>query len=153
MLGGNTMLFLEMKRRLFTKHVLFSILAILVIVIGLNFIIINDQENMDPGLQEEAVYEGDITEEKLFLSLKKVRDEKSEDRRYNSQVFVISGLVNNYPGVLYTESKIENYPDKYATEFYQCWRNKFKVLLKRLPTKEQQPALKKLNEEKTPFTL
>ncbi|MDD3840410.1 MAG: hypothetical protein PHP06_07515 [Clostridia bacterium] len=145
------MLFLEMKRRLCTKYVLFSIMGILIITIGLNFIIVDDIKDITPSLQEDAVYEGDIKEENLFASLKKVRDEKSEDRRYSSQVFIISGLVNNYPGVLYTENKIEDYPDKYAKEFYQCWRNKFEVLLKRLPTKEQQTALTKLNKVKIPF--
>lgn len=145
------MLLLEMERRLCTKYVLFSILGILIITIGLNLIIVSDQKDITPSLQEEAVYEGDIKEENLLLALRKVRDEKSEDRRYSSQVFIINSLMNNYPGFLYTENKIEDYPDKYATEFYQCWRNKFEVLLKRLPIKEQQTALTKLNEVKTPF--
>lgn len=150
------MLLLEMKRRLCTKYVLFSILGILIITIGLNLIIVSDQKDIGPSLQEslqeEAVYEGDIKEENLLLALKKVRDEKSEDFRYKSQVFIVGGLVNNYSGVLYTEDRIEDYPDEYAAEFYQCWRDKFKFLIeKKLPTKEQQTALNKLNGVKIPF--
>ena len=145
------MLFLEMKRRLCSKYTLFSVIGILIITIGLNIIIITDQKDIAVSLQEEAVYEGDIKEENLLLSLKKVRDEKSEDRRYTSQAFIISGLTHNYPGILYTENKIEDYPDKYAAEFYQCWRNKFEVLLKRPPSKDQKSALTKLNEVKIPF--
>lgn len=145
------MLLLEMKRQLCTRYVLFSILGVLVITIGLNLVIVSDQKDIAVSLQEEAVYEGDIKEENLLLSLKKVRDEKSEDRRYTSQAFIVGGLTHNYPGVLYTENKIKDYPDKYAAEFYQCWRNKFEVLLKRLPSKEQKSALTKLNEVKIPF--
>lgn len=145
------MLLLEMKRQLCTKNVLLSLLGIVIITIGLNLIIVNDQKDIAPSLEEEAVYEGDIKEENLLLALEKVRDEKFEDRRYTSQVFIVGGLVNNYPGVLYTENKIENYPDEYAAEFYQCWRNKFEVLIERLPAKEQQTALMKLNEVNTPF--
>ena len=150
--GGRKMLLLEMKRRLCTRYVLFSLLGVLIITIGLNLIIVSHQNGIVHSLQEEAVYEGDIKEENLFLALRKVRDEKSGDRRYSSQVFIIGGLVNNYPGVLYTERKVEDYPDKYANEFYQCWRNKFEFLIKRnLPIKEQQTALTKLHEVKTPF--
>ena len=146
------MLLLEMKRRLCTKYVLFSIQGILIITIGLNLIIVSDQKDITPSLQEDAIYEGDITEENLLLALRKVRDEKLEDRRYSSQVFIINSLVNNYPGFLYTENKIKNYPDEYAAEFYQCWRNKFEFLIKKkLPVKKQQTALTKLNEVKTPF--
>lgn len=152
MLGGRKVLLLEMKRQLCTKYVLYSILGILIITIGLNLIIVSDKKDIGSSLQEEAVYEGDIKEENLLLALRKVRDEKSEDRRYSSQVFIINSLVNNYPGFLYTENKIEDYPDEYATEFYQCWRNKFEFLIEnKLPTKEQQTALNKLNEVKTPF--
>lgn len=146
------MLLLEMKRQLCTRYVLFSLLGVLIITIGLNLIIVSDVKDITPSLQEEAIYEGDITEENLILALKKVRDEKLEDRRYTSQVFIIGDLVNSYPGVLYTENKVEDYPDKYAKEFYQCWRNKFEFLIKRkLPVKEQQIALKKLNEVNIPF--
>ncbi|MFD3156807.1 hypothetical protein ACFIJ5_08105 [Haloimpatiens sp. FM7330] len=142
----------ELKRRLFTKYVLFSMLATLIITIGLNFIIVNDQKDIAPRLQEEAVYEGKIKEENLLLALRKVRDEKSEEQRYNSQVFIIENLIKNYPGILYEDSKIENYPDKYAKEFYNCWRSKFKMLIRKLPTSQQQSALKKLNKVKNPFT-
>lgn len=146
------MILLEMKRRLCTKYVLFSILGVLVITVGLNLIIVSDVKDITPSLQEEAIYEGDIVEENLLLALKKVRDEKLEDRRYTSQVCIIGDLVNSYPGVLYTENKVEDYPDEYAAEFYQCWRNKFEFLIKRkLPIKKQQTALTKLNEVKIPF--
>lgn len=146
------MLLLEMKRRLCTKYVLFSLLGIIIITIGLNLIIVSDQKDISLSLQEEAIYEGDIKEENLLLALKKVRDEKSEDFRYKSQVLIISGLVNNYPGVLYIEDRIEDYPDEYAAEFYQCWRNKLEFLIEnKLPTKEQQTALNKLNDVKIPF--
>jgi hypothetical protein len=88
----------------------------------------------------------------MKVILKKVRDEKSEDFRYKSQVLIVGGLVNNYPGVLYTEDRIEDYPDEYAAKFYQCWRNKFEFLIEnKLPTKEQQTALNKLNDVKIPF--
>jgi hypothetical protein len=146
------MLLLEMKRRLCTKYVLFSLLGVLIITIGLNLIIVSDQKDITPSLQEEAMYEGDIKEENLLLALKKVRDEKLEDFRYKSQVFIVGGLVNNYPGILYTEDKIEDYPDEYAGEFYQCWENKFEFLIKnKLPIEDQKTALDKLNEVKTPF--
>lgn len=145
------MLILEMKRQLCTKYVLFSLLGILIITIGLNLIIVSDVKDISPSLEEEAVYEGDIKEENLLLALKKVRDEKLEDSRYTSQMFIVGGLVNNYPGILYTENKIEDYPDEYAAKFYQCWKNKFRVLIERLPAKEQQIALMKLDEVNTPF--
>ncbi|WP_434305299.1 hypothetical protein [Clostridium botulinum] len=145
------MILLEMKRRLYTKNVLFSILAILIITIGLNFITVNDQKDFIYDLKQKVSYEGDITEKNLSLALKKVRDEKSEDYYYESQTWVINGLVKNYEGVLYNENKIEDYPDKYATEFYDCWRNKFKALIKRLPASQQPIAMNKLSKVKTPF--
>lgn len=145
------MFLLEMKRRLCTKYVLFSILGILIITLGLNFIIVNDEKDIVSNLKGEVSYEGDITEENLFLALEKVRDEKSQDYYYESQIWIINSLVNSYPGVLYTESKISNYPNKYAKEFYDCWRNKFKTLLKRLPIEEQEAGMSKLNEVKTSF--
>ncbi|MDS1003981.1 hypothetical protein P9J83_10785 [Clostridium sporogenes] len=145
------MILLEMKRRLYTKNVLFSILGILIITIGLNFIKVNGEKELIYDLKQKVSYEGDIIEENLSLALKKVRDEKSEDYYYKSQIWAINGLVKNYEGVLYNGNKIEDYPDKYATEFYDCWRNKFKALIKRLPTSQQPDAMRKLIKVKTPF--
>ncbi|WP_283591908.1 hypothetical protein [Clostridium butanoliproducens] len=130
------MILLEMKRRLYTKNVLFSILGILIITRGLNFITVNGKKDFIHNLKQKVSYEGDITEESLSLALKKVRDEKSEDYYYESQIWVINSLVKNYQGILYNENKIEDYPDKYAAEFYDCWRNKFKALIERLPTSQ-----------------
>ncbi|KOR25653.1 hypothetical protein [Clostridium sp. L74] len=145
------MIFLEMKRRLYTKNVLFSILGILIITIGLNFITVNGEKDFIYDLKQKVSYEGDITEKNLSLALKKVRDEKSKDYYYESQIWVINGLVKIHPGVLYNENKIQDYPDKYATEFYDCWRNKFKALIESLPASQQQAAMNKLSKVKTPF--
>ncbi|MBD8046860.1 hypothetical protein [Clostridium faecium] len=145
------MILLEMKRRLYTKNVLFSILGILIITRGLNFITVNGKKDFIHNLKQKVSYEGDITEESLSLALKKVRDEKSEDYYYESQIWVINSLVKNYQGILYNENKIEDYPDKYAAEFYDCWRNKFKALIERLPTSQYQDAMDKLSKMKTPF--
>ncbi len=60
------MILLEMKRRLYTKNVLFSILGILIITIGLNFITVNDEKDFIYNLKQKVSYEGDITE-KTFL--------------------------------------------------------------------------------------
>ncbi|MGO5064786.1 MULTISPECIES: hypothetical protein [unclassified Clostridium] len=145
------MIFLEMKRRLYTKNVLFSILGILIITIGLNFITVNGEKDFIYDLKQKVSYEGDITEKNLSLALKKVRDEKSKDYYYESQIWVINGLVKSHPGVLYNENKIQDYPDKYATEFYDCWKNKFKALIESLPASQQQAAMNKLSKVKTPF--
>lgn len=152
MLGGNKfMILLEMKRRLYTKNVLLSLLVIFIITIGLNFITVNDQKDYINDLKKQNSYEGNITEKNLYSALKKVRDEKSKSYYYQSQIWVIDNLVKDYPGILYKENKIEDYPDKYATEFYDCWRNKFKELIKRLPASEQQIAMDNLTKVKTPF--
>ncbi|NFN86476.1 hypothetical protein FDF31_08360 [Clostridium sporogenes] len=145
------MIFLEMKRRLYTKNVLFSILGILIITIGLNFITVNGEKDFIYDLKQKVSYEGDITEKNLSLALKKVRDEKSKDYYYESQIWIINGLVKSHPGVLYNENKIQDYPDKYATQFYDCWKNKFKALIESLPASQQQAAMNKLSKVKTPF--
>lgn len=146
------MLFLEMKRRLYTRYFLFSILGVLIITVGLNFILTSDSKDIIHSLKQESVYEGNITEDNLLLSLKKVRDEKSKEEHYQSQVRIINTLIKTYPGLLYTEDKIQDYPDYFASEFYQHWREKFEVLIKnKLPTSEQETALDKLDDIKTPF--
>lgn len=146
------MLFVEMKRRLYTKYVLFSILGILIVTIGLNLFIISDSKYISDNLEEEAVYEGEIKEDNLLRALIKVRDEKSDEIRYLSQVSVINSLVNTYPGVLYTENKVQDYPDQLAKDFYKSWGNKFEALIElRLPVSVQEAALEKINEVETPF--
>ena len=50
--GGRKMLLLEMKRRLCTRYVLFSLLGVLIITIGLNLIIVSDQN----GKRREAFF-------------------------------------------------------------------------------------------------
>ncbi len=145
------MILLEMKRRLYTKNVLLSIFGILIITICLNFITVNDEKDFIYDLKQKVSYEGDITEENLSLALKKVRDEKSKDYYYESQIWVIDGLIKVHPGVLYNENKIQDYPDKYTTEFYDCWRNKFKALIESLPASQQPAAMNKLSKVKTPF--
>ncbi|MDZ7544024.1 hypothetical protein GNF83_23255, partial [Clostridium perfringens] len=78
------MIYQELKRRLFTRYVLFSIIGILLLTIGLNAILIVGEKNLPEVLKEEAVYSGEITEDKLWLGLKKVRDEKSDEIKYRS---------------------------------------------------------------------
>lgn len=146
------MFFIEMKRRLYTKYTLFSMVGILIITIGLNLSITNDSKYIEDSLEEEAIYEGDITEDNLLLALIKVRDEKSDKTRYTSQISIINSLTNIYPGILYTENKVRGYPDELGGDFYQSWENKFKTLIKlKLSPSDQEIALKKLNEVKTPF--
>ncbi|NEU05317.1 hypothetical protein [Clostridium senegalense] len=145
------MLFQEIKRRLFTKYVLFSIIGILIITLGLNFMLIHDENDTSYNLQQEYFYEGDIKEDELLVALKKVRDEKSEESRYISQLYIINSLVNAYPGILYTENKVKDFPDKFAKDFYQCWKYKFEALIKKLPSSQQEIAKEKLNQVKIPF--
>jgi len=113
------MIYQELKRRLFTRYVLFSIIGILFLTSGLNVILIKGEKNITEVLKEEAVYSGKMTEDKLWLGLKKVRDEKSNETKYEPLVTFIQGLVDVYPGVLYRENKIEDFPDTYAKNFYQ----------------------------------
>lgn len=146
------MLFIEIKRRLYTKYALFSMLGILIITIGLNLLITNDSIYIIDSLQEESIYEGYITEDNLLTSLIQVRDEGSDEIRYQSQISIINSLTNIYPGVLYTENRVEDYPDELAMEFYQSWKNKFRKLIElKLPISDQEAALEKLNEVQSPF--
>lgn len=145
------MIYQELKRRLFTRYVLFSIIGILLLTVGLSLILIGGKEDLREVLKEEAVYSGEMTEEKLWLGLKKVRDEKSDEIRYQPLVNFISGLVEVYHGVLYRENRIEDFPDAYAKNFYQCWRKKSIVLIEKIPRKNQAKALEELNKVKIPF--
>lgn len=142
----------EIKRRLYTKYVLFSILGIFAITIGLNLFITSDSKYISDKLEEEAVYEGEIKEENLLTSLIKVRDESSDEIRYQSQISIINSLVNTYPGILYTENKVQDYPDTLAKDFYKSWENKFEALIEfNLPVANHEAALEKLKEVEIPF--
>lgn len=145
------MIYEELKRRLFTRYVFFSIIGILLLSTGLSVIPIGENKNLPKVLKEEAVYSGEITEDKLWLGLKKVRDEKSQEIKYGPLVAFIDGLVKVYPGVLYLENRIEDFPDTYAQNFYECWRKKSTALIEKIPKKDQGKALKELNKVKTPF--
>jgi len=145
------MIYQELKRRLFTRYVLFSIIGILFLTSGLNVILIKGEKNITEVLKEEAVYSGKMTEDKLWLGLKKVRDEKSNETKYEPLVTFIQGLVDVYPGVLYRENKIEDFPDTYAKNFYQCWKRKFIAVIEKGPKKDQAKAFEELNKVKTPF--
>lgn len=145
------MIYQELKRRLFTRYVLFSIIAIFLLTAGLNAILIGENKNLPEVLKEEAVYSGEITEGKLWLGLNKVRDEKSNEIRYESLVSLIEGLVKVYPGVLYYEKRIEEFPDDYAKNFYKCWRKKSIAIIEKFFKEDQAKALKELNKVKTPF--
>lgn len=141
----------ELKRRLFTRYVLFSIIGIFLLTAGLNAILIGENKNSPEVLKEEAVYSGKMTEDKLWLGLKKVRDENSNEIRHQSLVTFVEGLVRVYPGVLYCENRIEDFPDYYAKNFYDCWRKKSIGLIGKIPKNDQSKALKKVNNVKTPF--
>lgn len=118
---------------------------------GLNAILIREEKNLPENLKEEAIYSGEMTEDKLWLGLKKVRDEKSKELRYVSLTFFINGLTSNYPGVLYCENRIKDFPDDYAKNFYECWRKKSTALIEKIPKSNQAKALAELNKVKTPF--
>lgn len=145
------MIYQELKRQLFTKYVLFSIIGIFLLTAGLNVLLIGKNKNLPEVLKEEAVYSGEMTEDKLLLGLKKVRDEKSTEIRYQPLVTLIEGLVKVHPGVLYDENRIEDFPDTYAQNFYECWRKKSIALIEKTPKKDQGKALEELNKVKTPF--
>lgn len=142
------MIYQELKRRLFTRFVILSIIGILFLTAGLNTILIGGEKNLPEVLKEEAIYSGEMTEDKLWLALSKVRDEKSDQIRYTSLVSFIYGLVASYPGVLYTEIRIKDFPDAYAKDFYQCWRKKSMALIEKIPQKYQAKALTELNKVK-----
>jgi hypothetical protein len=145
------MIYQELKRRFLTKYVIFSIMGILLLTVGLSEILIRQEKNLPEIIKEEAVYSGKITEDKLWIGLKKVRDEKSDEVKYQPLVNFIYNLVNIYPRVLYYENKIEDYPDSYAKNFYECWRKKSIVLIEKIPKKNQPKALNELNKVNTPF--
>jgi hypothetical protein len=145
------MIYQELKRRLFTKYVIFSIIGILLLSVGLSAALIGGEKNLPEVLKEEAVYSGEMTEVKLWLGLNKVRDEKSNEIRYETLVTFIEGLVKVYPGVLYCENRIKDFPDDYAKNFYSCWRKKSIALIEKNSKKDQAKALKELNKVKTPF--
>lgn len=145
------MIYQELKRRLFTRYVLFSIIGMLLLTVGLSAALIGGEKNLHEVMKEEAIYSGEMTEDKLWLGLKKVRDQKSEEIKYQPIVTFIQGLVEVYPGMLYCEKRIQDYPDAYAKNFYGCWRKKSIALIEKIPQKDQKKALKELNKVKTPF--
>lgn len=147
------MIFQELRRVLLSKYVLFSIVFILLLSTGLNGAFIEKANNTDQILKGEAQASGEITEDKLLDALIKVRDKGSTNPGDQYLVTLISGLVYNYPGILYTEHNLEKYPDEYGSSFYQCWRNKSLEIISRLPEEDHKPALNKLEEVKTPFHL
>ncbi|WP_392486818.1 hypothetical protein ACER0A_001450 [Haloimpatiens sp. FM7315] len=141
----------EIKRRLHTKYVLLSVIAVFILTMGLNVMIVSGQKDLPKIVKEESVYSGKITEDKLYLGLKKVRDEKSDEIKYQPLVGYIYGLVSSYPGVLYSENRIEDFKDEYAKNFYECWKKKFIKILERIPKQERNKALKEIHKVKTPF--
>jgi len=145
------MIYQELKRRLFTKYVLFSIIGIFLLTAGLNVLLIVGHKNIPEVLKEEAIYSGEMTEDKLWLGLKEVRDEKSTEIRYQPLVDLIEDLVTVHPEVLYGENRIEDFPDDYAQNFYKCWRKKSIALIAKIPEKGQGKALEELDKVKTPF--
>lgn len=146
------MLYQELKRRFFTKYVLFSIIGILLLSIVLNIIPLVGDHNIHERLKEESVYSGEMTEDKLWLGLKMVRDKQSDEIKYKTLVNFISGLVYNYPNVLYHESRVKDFPDSYAKDFYQLWRKKsIKIIEKTTPQDYQAKALQELDKVKIPF--
>lgn len=145
------MVWQELKRRLFTKYVIFSMIGILILTFGLNVTLIKDKSFFEESLKQESIYSGEMTEGKLWLGLEKVRDEKSDEIKYNPLISLISGLVKDYPGIMYFEDKVENYPDEYAKRFYECWEKKSIALIEKIPPKDQSKAIKELNNVQTPF--
>ncbi|AKN32723.1 membrane protein [Clostridium carboxidivorans P7] len=145
------MIYQELKRRLLTRYVLFSIIGMFLLTAGLSSALIGGEKNLHEVMKEEAIYSGEMTEDKLWLGLKNVRDQKSEEIKYQPLVTFIQGLVEVYPGMLYCEKRIQDYPDAYAKNFYGCWRKKSIALIEKIPQKDQEKALKELNKVKTPF--
>lgn len=145
------MVYQELKRRLFTRYVLFSIIAILFITVGLSAILIGEEKNLSKELKEEAVYSGEMTEDKLWLALKEVRDKKSDEIKYKPAETLMIGLVKSYPGILYNENRIEDFPDTYAKNFYNCWRKKSRAIIEKIPESNRKKALEELQKVKTPF--
>ncbi|GAA0742717.1 hypothetical protein [Clostridium oceanicum] len=145
------MIYQELKRRLFTKYVLFSIIGIFFITAGLNAVLIGEEKNLSKELKEEAVYSGEMTENKLWLALKEVRNKKSDKIKYKPAETLMVGLVKEYPGVLYNENRIEDFPDSYAKNFYKCWRKKSRAIIEKISKSDQKKALEEIQKVKTPF--
>lgn len=145
------MIYQELKRRLFTKYVIFSIIGTFFLTAGLSVILLGGDKNLPKVLKEESVYSGKMTEDKLWIGLNKVRDEKSKEIKYELPTSFVRGLVQEYPGVLYSENRIQDFPDEYAKNFYDCWRKKSIVLIEKIPKNDQAKALKELSKVKTPF--
>lgn len=145
------MIYQELKRRLFTRYVFFSIIGLLLLTGVLNLRTIAINENLHEVIKEESVYAGEMTEDKLWLGLEKVRDEKSDEIKYNPLIAFISRLVYSHPGVLYNEDKLTEFPDYYAKNFYACWEKKSTALIEKIPKNNQAKALEELDKVKTPF--
>lgn len=149
--GGRQMIYEELKRRFFTRYVFLSIIGVLLLTCVLNLSIVSINENLHELIKEESIYAGEMTEDKLWLALEKVRDEKSDDIKYKPLIAFISRLVYSYPGILYNEDKLTKFPDYYAKNFYECWKKKSTALIEKIPKNNQRKALKELNKVKTPF--
>ncbi|MBU3075870.1 hypothetical protein [Clostridium estertheticum] len=145
------MIYQELKRRLFTRYVAFSIIGILLLTAGLSAILIGGDKVLPNVLKEEAVYSGQMTEDKLWLGLEKVQNEKSDEIKYKPLIAFISRLVYSYPGILYNENKLNEFPDYYAKNFYKCWEKKSTALIEKIPKNNQAKALEELDKVKTPF--
>ncbi|KEH99397.1 hypothetical protein [Clostridium massiliodielmoense] len=145
------MIYQELKRRVFTRYVLFSMIGIFILTIGLNVAFISDKKSLTRSLKEESIYSGAMTEDKLWLGLQQVRDKKSQEMKYQSLINFVSGLVFSYTGVLYFENRIEDFPDDYAKNFYKCWREKSIALIEKIPKNSQAKAMRELSKVKTPF--
>lgn len=116
------MIYQELKRSLFTRYVFFSIIGLLLLTCVLNLRIIAINENLYEVIKEESVYAGEMAEDKLWLGLEKVRDEKSDEIKYKPLIVFISRLVYSHTGILYNEDKLTEFPDYYAKKFYECWK-------------------------------
>lgn len=145
------MIYQELKRRLFTRYVFFSIIGLLLLTCVLNLRIITINENLHEVIKEDSIYSGKMTEDKLWLGLEKVRDEKSDEIKYKPLIAFISRLVYSYPGVIYNENKLTKFPDYYAKNFYECWKKKSTALIEKIPKNNQAKALEELDKVKTPF--
>lgn len=145
------MFFHELKRRLFTKFTLFSIIAILLLTIILNVIIIKDDPAIHQRIQEEAIYCGEITEDNLLLALKKVRDEKSPEAKYVPLMDFLIRFIKDYPGLLYYKNRVQDYPDFYADQYYDCLQKKSAALIEKTASRYKEKAMKELSKVKTPF--
>lgn len=145
------MIYEELKKKLFTKYVLFSIIGIIILTIGLNVLMVGKDKKLKETMKQEAIYCGKITEDKLWMALKKVRDEKSKETKYQPLISFIYGLTQCYRGTMYSETRIEEFKDEYAKNFYKCWEKKSLAIIEKIPKENQEKAVKELNKVKTPF--